>query len=109
MNAGNMTYTDKFMMVDSSFNPGETSRVEMKDVSYEFLPGIQSNELLNFMLGNSCSNPCGDPENEGFSKYDFESHCMVFRIIAKRVGRRYLPGGEEKPIYEIKAVYITSI
>lgn len=111
MNAVNKPYTDKTYIyeTDPAHDPGETARIEMNDVSYEFLPGVQDSDLLNFMITNSCSSPCGDPENEGFSKYDFESHCVVFRIIAKCESVDLLAKPNVKFVYDVKAVYVTSI
>lgn len=92
-------YSDRTYFYDGG------ARVEMTDVSDDddLLGGNQNGSVLNWMLRSSCYNLCCDPENQGYNKYDFEGHCMAYRIIARKVD------GELRPTYDVKAVYVISI
>ena len=79
---------------DRTYFYEDGTRVEMEDATDEIQAGIQTSSVLNWMIANNCSNPCGDAENEGYKKYDFTGCCVAYRIIARA--------------YDVKAVYITS-
>ena len=95
---------------DRTYFYEDGTRVEMEDATDEIQPGIQTSSVLNWMLANDCSNPCGDAENAGYNKYDFTGCCVAYRIIARRVHLKSQDAHLFLPIvaYDVKAVYITS-
>lgn len=61
--------------------------------------------LAGYLLYNSCSDPCLEPENEGYDEYEIKLHCFTYRVIARY---KYSPDqiADVGPVYDIKAVYI---